>query len=599
MIVTGRARWLMTLCAMFAVYAIFRQHVMLFRFCVAILIWIGLEWFAFRYRCDVYLRNASVQRQVHDRRTKQQSSGQRAAEVLDLGDEQQQRSPESARVLWATRSTKVSTTFSLDGGWLRSKLGRFLGDIPLLPAVRATIHDLLPTGVELVEGDNGVTMALGNDSLVQLSYAIRPLAPGKTRFHGLRVVAEDLHGFFVAERFLRLPLELPVMPLAMDIGTLNTIRKRSNALPPPGMHTVGRAGPGSELMEIREYQPGDPPRSIAWKVSARRDELMCKQFESEVPVRCQLLVDMSRAIRLGYPGPCLGGELVNVAATIAFTLTSYRDPVGISLFDGERIRVTPPSASRRATLRAIDTLCMALNEPIAPVRSGPKQLMRSGYDIARSCYPEAIRYAEESLVSWWPSRAATRIRRRLAAILANHYQLGHHGMGELEGDDLAFSYWLQRFHTEHGAPYSGSLTDAKGDYLFSDRQKCTQLAQLLRGYAARGRDNELFVILADLTDDEYDLAPLMDAVKYAKARHHRVAVVTAWPPHVAGPLKRSTEKTEPGALTAERRFQERAYRELVRQFGKLGVPIAAAADDRAIALVLNQLEIIRTGRAVA
>ena len=39
--------------------------------------------------------------------------------------------------------------------------------------------------------------------------------------------------------------------------------------------------------------PGDPPRTIAWKVSARRDRLITKEFESEVPVRCTLFLDTS------------------------------------------------------------------------------------------------------------------------------------------------------------------------------------------------------------------------------------------------------------------------------------------------------------------
>lgn len=572
MIVTGRARWIVTLCVVSAVLALFWHHVLLFLVSITVLVWIGLEWFAFRYRCDIYLNGANVRRVVKDRQGE-------------------------ARVLWATRSAQVRTEFKHDGGWF----GRLIGHWQLFPAARATVHDLLPTALKLVSGDNGRQVRLGADSSFELTYGVLAAAPGMARFNGLRFVIEDAHGLFIAERFLYLPLELRVMPLAMDLGTVNAIRKRSNVLPPPGLHIVGKAGPGSELMEIREYRPGDPPRSIAWKVSARRDELMCKQFESEVPVRCQLLVDMSRVVRLGYPGPCLGGRLVSIASTIAFTLTSYRDPVGISIFDGKRIRLIKPSASRRATLRAVDSLCEALDEPIDPVDIPPKQFIRSGFDLARMRYPSAMQYAEQSLSSWWPSRSITRVRRRLAAILANHYGMAHHCMGELEGDDVAMSYWLQRFHSEHGAPFTGKLVDGKGNYLFDDRNKITQLAQLLRRSAAKGRDNELFVILAELTDAEYDLTPLTEAIKYAKARHHRVAVLMAWPPGMTGPeieAKRSLNKNLDRYL-ADRRRQQKAYKRLRIELGKLGVPMASSAEDAATVMVLNQLEIIRSGRAVS
>ena len=41
---------------------------------------------------------------------------------------------------------------------------------------------------------------------------------------------------------------------------------------------------------------------IAWKASARRDRLMTKELESEVPVRCTLFVDASSSVRVGPVG---------------------------------------------------------------------------------------------------------------------------------------------------------------------------------------------------------------------------------------------------------------------------------------------------------
>ncbi len=61
---------------------------------------------------------------------------------------------------------------------------------------------------------------------------------------------------------------------------------RLEANPPPlprqgaqAQREVERSG-GDELAALRIYQTGDPPRNIAWKASARRDELLVKEFES-------------------------------------------------------------------------------------------------------------------------------------------------------------------------------------------------------------------------------------------------------------------------------------------------------------------------------
>src|SRR5439155_22878703 len=117
---------------------------------------------------------------------------------------------------------------------------------------------------------------------------------------------------------------------------------------------------------LRDYLPGDPPKTIAWKVSARRDRLITKEFESEVPVRCTLFVDISHSVRVGPPPltlpsppaeggegrmsltlpppPAEGGEgrvrgrnalasLVEISAAVAQANAGVRDLTGIGLFD--------------------------------------------------------------------------------------------------------------------------------------------------------------------------------------------------------------------------------------------------------------------------
>lgn len=60
---------------------------------------------------------------------------------------------------------------------------------------------------------------------------------------------------------------------------------RPEANPPPlpdHAGTVGRGRPdplGEEPHQLRAYRPGDAPRTIAWKHSARRDTLVVREFE--------------------------------------------------------------------------------------------------------------------------------------------------------------------------------------------------------------------------------------------------------------------------------------------------------------------------------
>jgi hypothetical protein len=136
---------------------------------------------------------------------------------------------------------------------------------------------------------------------------------------------------------------------------------------------------------------------------------------------------------------------------------------------------------------------------------------------------------------------------------------------------------------------------------------------------ARGRDNELFVILADLLELGDELAPVVSAVKVALARHHQVMIVCPWPPELAvpereGPRPRasvaatvSAPMAPPsvvfglaGSPSIDRLVQrataarlERAYHQLRRTFARLGVPLLCARADDPIPLILDRLERLR------
>lgn len=49
---------------------------------------------------------------------------------------------------------------------------------------------------------------------------------------------------------------------------------------------------GDELAALREYRPGDPLRSIAWKASARHDSLLVKEFEANKGI--EILLDFAQ-----------------------------------------------------------------------------------------------------------------------------------------------------------------------------------------------------------------------------------------------------------------------------------------------------------------
>ena len=114
-------------------------------------------------------------------------------------------------------------------------------------------------------------------------------------------------------------------------------------------------------------------------------------------------------------------------------------------------------------------------------------------------------------------RRMARYRKQLAALLSVRYGLAPGGLSALLEDDDAFALLAQRFLGEHQLPYTLPLYDRDGRYLFAAPGKVSVLATALLRAVGKGRDNELFVLLADLLELDDALDPLLKAVRWPSA----------------------------------------------------------------------------------
>ena len=67
-----------------------------------------------------------------------------------------------------------------------------------------------------------------------------------------------------------------------------------------GKHTSPDKGISVEFAEHRPYTPGDDPRTLDWRVIARSDRNVVRQYIEETNLRAMLVVDVSGS--MGYTG---------------------------------------------------------------------------------------------------------------------------------------------------------------------------------------------------------------------------------------------------------------------------------------------------------
>jgi uncharacterized protein (DUF58 family) len=135
---------------------------------------------------------------------------------------------------------------------------------------------------------------------------------------------------------------------------------RRLAVHPGGDERSRLRGAGIEYSDVREYQPGDDPRSIDWNLSARSDKTYVRESVPDRGADVWLLVDTSRSLDWGT-ARCLKRQTsLELAAAASHLLARHGNRIGALLFDRNIHTVIRPASGRSALLRLVAMVERAL-----------------------------------------------------------------------------------------------------------------------------------------------------------------------------------------------------------------------------------------------
>lgn len=220
-------------------------------------------------------------------------------------------------------------------------------------AVNIVIIDELP--VQLQVRNFEIKDRLLSGERKKYSYIVRPSKRGEYRFGHINVFAQSIMGLCERRYKLLRPKIVPVYPSFLQLKKYEFLAI-SNRLEDIGIKKIRRLGQNTEFDQIREYVRGDDVRSINWKATARRADLMINQFQDEKSQQIICVIDKGRTMKMPFNELSLLDHAINSSLVFSNIAINKDDRAGLVTFSNKVDTFLHPSKRKNQMQRVQNAL---------------------------------------------------------------------------------------------------------------------------------------------------------------------------------------------------------------------------------------------------
>lgn len=191
------------------------------------------------------------------------------------------------------------------------------------------VIDELP--VQFQKRDFSYNTDLDANQIHEFSYDVRPVERGEYRFGNLNVfVSTKLRIVKRKYQFLNEQM-VAVYPSFIQMQKYDFLAI-GNHLTEVGLKKIRRIGHTSEFEQIKEYIQGDDFRTVNWKATAKRGQLMVNQYQDEKSQPIYSIIDTGRVMKMPFNGLKLLDYAINSALAFSNVALKKYDKVGLITF---------------------------------------------------------------------------------------------------------------------------------------------------------------------------------------------------------------------------------------------------------------------------
>lgn len=209
------------------------------------------------------------------------------------------------------------------------------------------VIDELP--VQMQVRNMSISKSLAARQTDTIHYKLRPVTRGVYQFKSIRIFASTFVGLVQRRYSIGGKQDLAVYPSIIQMKQFE-LMAFSKIAHSEGIKHTRRIGHSYEFEQIRNYVQGDDQRSINWKATSRRGDLMVNQYEDERSQQIYCVIDKSRSMHMPFNGLSLLDYAINTSLVISNIALIKYDKAGLLTFS-DKIGSFLKAERRRSQLR--------------------------------------------------------------------------------------------------------------------------------------------------------------------------------------------------------------------------------------------------------
>ena len=220
-------------------------------------------------------------------------------------------------------------------------------------AVQCAIIDEIP--FQFQQRDFLLEEQLQAGQTKRLTYTLTPKFRGEYHFGKLNIYVQTPLQL-VARRYVFSEGQmLPCYPSFIQMRKYDLIAFAKNKYA-FGLKKLRKIGNTTEFEQIKEYSVGDDIRTINWKATAKKNQLMVNQFLDENTETVYTIIDKGRLMQMPFEGMSLLNYAINSTLAISNVVLKKNDRAGMLAFSKKVENIVAASNKRTHLQKIISNL---------------------------------------------------------------------------------------------------------------------------------------------------------------------------------------------------------------------------------------------------